>query len=228
MPTQWAMGITTVPQRGEGGLYTRTLWNLTDSGFGSVDTFIDDNPGVNQFYNYVRGLWWLYCSNPNVDRYIMFEDDIVLCKNVREYLEHTNVELTRGYWNLYCAPENYDTLNYRGSMPGSWYRSDQRGRGALALMFSNEGLRTLLSSKILVNHPRDAHNGRFCVDRIICEAMNKEGWKELVHNPSLVQHVGEHSTIKDKPFLQSPNFPGEDFDAMTLLAVNRDGSKVVK
>lgn len=98
-----------------------------------------------------------------------------------------------------------------------WYLSDQFGKGAVALVFSNEALRVLLRQKHFVDRPTDAHRGWRAVDGGIVTAMQKAGWQEYVHNPSLVQHTGTVSAMGNKTHLQANTFRGETFDARELV-----------
>lgn len=223
--TTWEYGVTTVPQRIDHVL-PRTLRSLERGGFHIhqdrifVDGSIMPNhmpkavcrgKPIGQFGNYILALWELYLRNPHADYYAMFEDDIVMCRNARAYLEDTMPGLP-GYVNLYTAPENASSQRRVG-----WYGSDQVGRGALALVFHHHQLLYLLYQSSLVHHPKDAHKGKKAADWAIKRAMG-ERYAEYVHNPSLVQHVGEMSVVdKNKVFTNSPVFAGEDFDAMELL-----------
>ena len=48
-------------------------------------------------------------------------------------------------------------------------------------------------------------------------AFRKAGWAEYVHAPSLVQHIGERTSMGNKPQPSADSFPGEEFDATELL-----------
>jgi len=48
-------------------------------------------------------------------------------------------------------------------------------------------------------------------------ALKKVGWKEYVHNPSLIQHTGKISIIGNGNHPLAPSFKGEEFDALDLL-----------
>jgi hypothetical protein len=62
------------------------------------------------------------------------------------------------------------------------------------------------------------------VDGGVVETMNQQGFREVVHNPSLVQHTGLDSTIKlghrGRPPRTALTYPGDGFDALTLLPGN--------
>ena len=224
---EWSYGITTVPERIENGLLKQTIDSLARSGFSKPYLFVDgadprelpewvyDYPvtvrsdKLRTFGNWVSAAWSLYVYEPKADRYAVFQDDFVVSRNLRGYLEQCEFPST-GYLNLYLFPQN------EREQVG-WYLSNQLGKGAVALVFSNEGLRTLLKSDHFVERPRDLIRGHKAVDGGIVTAMNKAGWKEWVHNPSLVQHTGQKSTMGNAKQPLARTFRGEDFDLLLLV-----------
>jgi hypothetical protein len=228
---RWAYGVTTVPSRRK-QLLPRTLASLGRAGFNQphlfVDGDVDSRSWIEQFKLDVTCRWpavktagnWglaaveLYIRHPEADRYAIFQDDFVTYKNLRRYLE-TVPYPEKGYCNLYTFPSNQELAKGRKG----WYESNQFGRGAVALVFTKDALLAALTHPHLVERPQDAQKGTMKVDGGIVVAMQKAGWKEYVHNPSLVQHVGLASTIEarhdNQP--QARSFKGEEFDAMELL-----------
>lgn len=244
-PVVWASAITTVPERES--LLHRTLSSLAIGGFGEPQVFVER--GLKAF-----GTWWhalveLWIRNPHADRYAMFQDDVVCCKNLRRYLDAIP-HPPMGYWNLFTYRENEKLVKEVGDKVG-WFeasilkttpydpkRRDQVGVGALALVFPRRALVELLTSKHLVTRPMDRSvecklDGNDKADRnidgCVVTAMNKAGYREYVHVPSLVQHTGDTSVIgwemeeqlrilgKKRPPRLAKSFPGESFDAMNLL-----------
>ncbi len=228
----WSYGVTTVPAR-LGSTLPRTLASLARAGFDRPRLFVDGakysagwddfglevttrHPSIRpptNFANWILSLWELYLRQPDADLYAVFEDDIVLCRNVRAYMEAGAVALAKGYWNLYTVPTN-------GRLPRAkhgWFRSDQLGKGALSLVFTRGGVQELLSSQYFVCLPCNEVRGWKNIDGGIVTAMKKNGWSEYVHLPSLVQHVGDESVIGNKWRDPADTFPGEEFDAMELL-----------
>ena len=224
--------MTAVRQRLEDGLLGRTLASLSAAGFDAPRLFVDGDrdghewtrlgcevtfrcPAVRTF-----GAWWLaavelYLREPHADRYAVFQDDMVACRNLRSYLEMSTYP-ERAYLNLFTDPSNTrDAVGWSESATLGDCVS-QGGRGAVALVFSNEALRTLLSHKHFVDRPLDLDRGHRAVDGGIVTAMNKAGWREHIHNPSLVQHTGDVSSMGNMPHIPAPSFPGESFDATTL------------
>jgi hypothetical protein len=254
----WAVGVTTVPER-RAALLPRTLASLAKAGWSRSTLFVD---GVSheeaasyrrQFLldvvsrgpepirpvgNWWLALWELYIRNPGLDRFLIVQDDVIFARNVRAYLERLQWPCD-GYLNLYCHPANEVWLIGRenrfhraqplGGPGGNPLK--QKGLGALALAFDRTAVYKLLANRHFAGKVADPLRGWRAIDGGIVEALNQEGWSEMVHRPSLCQHVGEQSTFDhngSSPGLLDPNthrwepgsfsdtFPGEDFDAATL------------
>lgn len=227
---KWAYGITAVPERFKTTL-PQTVESLRDAGFNEPTIFVDGPapplfvPGkqvvnrttrIKAYGNWLLGLWELYIRNPKADRFIMFQDDVVTYQNLREYLEELPYPM--GYCNLFTFPHNIQP--YSG-----WYPSCQMGKGACALMFDNHMLRMLLSCPRLVSHLHTPPNnnrphinkGEQGIDAAVIESIKALGWREYVHNPSLVQHIGDVSTMDHGQFPDANTFRGTRYDAMELL-----------
>lgn len=227
----WAYGVTTTPMR-FAGLLPQSLGSLARAGFDRPHLFVDGcddpapyrqkfgllvtprpSPGVGNFGNWWSSMIELYCRNPKADRYVMFEDDVLCCQNLRQFLEQT--ELPDGYWNLFTFPQNERVAppKHRG-----WFPSNQRGLGAQGLMFDQKSIMDLLHAPLMVHHPLTSR-GTKRIDGVITDAMHATGRIEHCHYPSLMQHVGIASSIPGNP-RQPPakSFPGEDFDCLSLLS----------
>lgn len=230
-PVKWAYGVTTVPSRAKDGeVLEKTLDSLVAAGFPEPLLFMDGGlAGYPQRYhhleivyrhrtiraygNWILGMWELYLRKPDAKFYAMFQDDLIACKNLRQFLEKSEYPL-QGYWNLYTFPENVGDAG--------WHRSNQMGLGAVGLVFDGDTLRTLLSSIHMVNRVTDAKRGHKSIDGGVVTAMNKAGFREYVHTPSLIQHqLGHPSAIRNDVQPQAPDFPGADFDAMEFLNVGK-------
>lgn len=245
---KWVYGITTVAERRD-SLLPRTLRSLSAAGFPTPRLFIDgaENiepwkhfnlpitaryPKVRAFGNWVLSLAELLLRDGNADRYAIFEDDVLFTRNLRQYLEALPFP-KRGFWNLYTRQPGHQLAppspNYRG-----WYLSNQKGKGALGLIFNRDGVLDLLSHKEhVISRPIHASDGwQWRTDTAIIEAMSQLGYKEYIHAPSLTQHTGIRSTIprpkkrggeeykKWLPHTMAISFPGEEFDATELLRRN--------
>lgn len=228
----WAYGVTTVPSRVD-DLLPKTLASLSAAGFDSPRLFVDGErdparyshfdleatfhwPNLRTFGNWVTALWELYLRNPAATRFALFQDDFITYRNLRSYLERSPMP-ERSYLNLFTFPSNQilaPSKDYVG-----WYKSNQLGRGAVALVFDRPGVLALLQSKSFVEKPMDVHRGHKAVDGGIVEAMKHAGYTEYVHSPSLTYHTGLVSSMKNPRHPQTTSFRGEQFDVMELLSV---------
>ena len=231
-PITWAYGITTVPERIDKE-FTQTLHSLCDAGFPDPHIFVDgcDDPSLYSKFerrvsctpkppisivgNWMLGMWELYVRDHKATYYAMFQDDILAVGNLREYLEKCEYP-KKGYWNLYCHEEN---RKYTNGKPG-WQLAFQKGLGALGLIFDRTALQTVMNAGLLIRKPASAQRNRAtkALDGGILEGMKNAGYKEYVHNPSLLQHTGGISSLNNHGrLLPIDSFPGTDFDALTLL-----------
>jgi hypothetical protein len=178
----------------------------------------------------VLTLWELLLRTPNAERYAIFQDDLLAYKNLRGYLEQLTLE-SKTYWNLYTVPMNHDRIktveDEQGRKRGivGWHRAAYPGKGALALVFSREGVLALFSGeagKHMVERVIDSNIGRRNIDGGVADSMEKVGYTELVHWPSLVQHTGRLvSTIgTSAQRREATEWHGENFDALSLLERN--------
>lgn len=251
----WVCGVTTVPDRRNDYL-PHTMRSLVSAGFRVDRLFVDGAkdgtwwerehrvpvtcrwPHAGIYASWILGLWELYLRNPDAERYAMFQDDVLLCRNTRLYLDQQpwpKGDTGKSYLNLMTLDPNDMLLTghiKRGNRwvkendgkPIGWHedclldgpKRQQQGRGATALAFSREGVMALISCPhmSLRMHNQDRRN-RF-VDGAVVEAMNGMGWRSLVHNPSLAFHIGVKST-KNSSYRPVATFPGEDFDALKML-----------
>jgi hypothetical protein len=152
----------------------------------------------------------LYSVFPKANRFALFEDDLDTCTNLRRYLEQQDL-LDKVYWNLLTHDCN---LALTGPEEG-WHESNQRGLGALGLVFSRHGVQDLLTSPDFHNRIR---NGRHAADGMVIDVLKPLGYKEWIHNPSLLQHIGMKSTLGHK-YGPMKGFRGTAYDPTVLLPV---------
>ena len=220
---KWATGVTVAPRKNP--TFDRCYQSFLDSGFiphifkepgVSIDPAFLVNGVTERMYalgawkNWLLGLRELRTSNPDAEIYGMFQDDALLCKNVKPYLENV----------LWPSP-NASVVSIYTPRP---YASDSTwsyGRlplwGAVAYFFTKDTLNSLL------NHPIIRRwDGDKCIDIKVgewCEAIKKA---PMFHNPSLAQHISECSSIWGNDVAAEGDraafeFVGENFDAMQLL-----------
>lgn len=230
---KWSYGITTVPSR-MCECFPVTLDSLRRAGFDKPIVFVDGANGGHEYFgteivyrpsnvgtvaNWILAILEVYLRDPHADRYAMFQDDFITYRNLRTYLESVPYP-AKSYLNLYTFPQNQELC---GPQSG-FYRSNQNGLGAVALVFDREAIISLFSgSDHLMRKPTDRtlygtrERGRILIDGGIVESMNKAGYTEYVHNPSLVQHIGQVSSMGSGRQQLAVSFRGEGFDAMNLL-----------
>ncbi len=236
---KWSYGVTCVPQR-RSTLLGKTLASLAATGFDNPTLFVDGLPhdavetwqgmfknsfgfplAVSNRYpqmkavgNYILALWELLIREPSADRYVIFQDDIACVSNLRKYLDSVAIDKT--YLNLFTFPKNQETAAGRTG----FYPAIGKGLGALALVFDRDGLMTLLTHGHTARKPTLAGlQGIRSIDGWVYEALAGSGYREMVHNPSLVQHTGaDVSAIGNKRHPLAISFPGEQADALQFLS----------
>lgn len=187
--------------------------------------------------NWILSFYELFLRNHDADRYVLFQDDLICARNLRGYLEAAAYPdgldgQPPGYLNLLTFPSNQLLAPKAESDPWGrggvgFYPSNQLGKGAVALAFNRSAAVTLLSARTMVERSLDrtdalgSRRGTVNVDGGIVTAMNAAGYREYVHNPSLVQHIGVHTTIPGHEGLpKAISYRGHDFDALTLLGAS--------
>lgn len=218
----WCCGLTTVPERCE-DLLPATIESLVATGFPAPTIFMDGpceglyklpmqvvnfHPKVGHLSNWMTALFHLYITNPKADRYAIFEDDFITCSNLREYLDSQELPL-KVYWNLLTHDVN---LAKAGPDEG-WHESNQKGKGAVALVFSPQAVRDLLTNIDFVNRQKGRANS---ADGTVIDLLKPMGYKEWIHNPSLVQHVGLVSSLGHK-YGPVRGFRSTEYNPMELL-----------
>lgn len=253
----WTYGITTVPSRRFTTL-PHTLRSLSAGGFPNSRLFVDVIDGKQSDYstlnlpvtfrqpalglhgNWILSLYELYLREPLVDRYCLFQDDIITYRNLRQYLNRCKLKNDQ-CWNLYTFPPGYQTTPPNPEPPGTvlttpgtswcgpegsgWYPSNQFGRSALALVFPREAVKKILSHPHIIQKAENTER-RNTIDGAISEVIRNLGVTEYVHDPSLVNHIGDESTIghhvkTDRGYTSKyppcQTFRGENFNATELL-----------
>ncbi len=251
---KWAYCITTTAKRLDTHLL-KTIASLKAAGFDNehagpdgLRIFADDTthnmaneieeatglrvsarfPAVRVYGAWVLALWEMYIREPHADRYAVFQDDIAVCKGLREFL--SSVPFPRkAYLNLFTCSRYQGTCprDARHQQLEGWYNPNYiiKGLGALGLVFDREGVLEVLKAKNMVEKPiiKNQHDTRHwrTVDGAIFTALDQQGYVELVHNPSLIQHTGLTSSIGNASNVVAISFKGEGFDARSLLPSKR-------
>lgn len=248
MDLKWACGVTTVPSRRTTTL-PGTIASLYAAGFLDLRLFIDGcsngdvkpykqhypglgitthDPPVHAFGNFWLGLLEMYLREPLADLYGLFQDDVLICKNTKLYLEATipsscEERFHPPYFNLITVKHNEDLIREKGI---GWHHSNQLGWGAQGLIFPRQTMFMMFQSRHMVERPQGMRNGVpdpprawKNLDGGVCASIKSCGGIELVHYPSLIYHVEGPSAIgnqRDGRMTQG-TWLGEAFDTMTLI-----------
>lgn len=227
----WSYGITTILDRMDTTL-PKTIASLKAAGFDNPHLFVDGSlsqleyhnafgldvtcryPALRVTGNWICALWELYVKNSHADFFAIFQDDLIISRGAREYIERTAPK-GRYYFNLYNVPQNEQLKP--AALRHGWYPSNQCGRGALGLVFQVEAVQTLLGARHLIHKPRDLERGWRTIDGAVVDSMKQCAFKEMVPFPSIVQHTGEMSTIGTPDRAVPKSFRGEHFNLVSLL-----------
>jgi len=208
---QWAAAVTTA-RRGADYL-TGTLKSLAMAGWLRVHVFadvgadpVDSQPWhpsdrwLGPYQNFLRALEALADIYPNADAYAVFQDDILVSRGCRLWLEgQLWPDPLPGVVSLYTAAEIAAGRN------DGWFGLDpallpRKAYGALAYVFPPAHAKKFLSSP-----PK--HGSRTMLDVAVGRWCRENGLPYVQHVPSLVQHVGEVSAITRGPDEQRPRAP---------------------
>ena len=229
----WAVGVTTAP-RPEPTI-KRCLRSLVKAGWDMPRIFAE--PGVQLTAEFghlpmttrqeTSGAWpnwWLGLSElvlrqPEADAYLMVEDDVLFCRNLRSWLEQELWPADRVAVVSLFTPQIY-AKEVRG-----WHITSAGAglAGAQGLVFPNVAARMLLAHPWAVNHRRQGgSSGLKETDAVIGRWAQAVGLPVYHHSPSLTQHDGETSTLEHGELRcsnrYSRDFVGEEFDALFLLS----------
>jgi len=134
----WSYGVTTVPSR-RYTTFEPTLLSLKEAGFPHPWIFADGcnqpeayethsymrittrHPRVGAFGNWIMALWELYIREPKAQWFALFQDDILLCKNLKQYFEASG--FFGEFINLYSNPEN-EKFAQQANEEG-WFENNQ-------------------------------------------------------------------------------------------------------
>lgn len=231
---RWAVGITTAP-RGQWTL-PRAIGSLCTSGFDRMTIFAEPGspiPGLPAeidvverpkrlgiHHNYVESLRDLLQAHPQADTLAIFQDDVIVCRHLREFLD---ADLWPA-WN--CGVVSAYSPNFHGyekSHSGGCHRVSQAHLiGACAMVFPRH------AAEMIVKHPlaeswrgrakgrANSREDRKAVDAFIGHVVRQIGLRSYFYSPSLVQHVARVSTVRHGGATgkrRSAGFPGEQADA---------------
>ncbi|ODA31440.1 hypothetical protein [Planctopirus hydrillae] len=210
--SHWGVGITTAPR--EIPTLDATLDSVSRAGFTEVQLFAEpdtplpsrknshrQNVTISQrgttlgaFPNWYVSLTELVLSQPKAKGYLLLQDDAELAASLVPYLEQIFPEcpLPQGIYSLYCPAHEArpQTRGFVAIDPG-W-----QAWGALAYLVSPLTARRLLTDRSILDHrPHGPAAGLKNIDSVVGWWCRRAGVPYFVHQPSLVRHLGETSTL---------------------------------
>jgi hypothetical protein len=204
---KWAVGVTTAPRAVP--TVDWSLDSLIRAGWDSPRVFQDapvplsarsaDLPAtvrataIGAWPNYYLGLIELLLREPDADAFLMVQDDALFYdrQDLRSYLEQVLwLSDPPGLVSLYCSAA------YTRPVHG-WHRLESRWVwGALAFIFPAQLARRFVSDPEVFDHRRGAPPGeRAYIDTLIGNWAERHGVPIYFPTPSLVQHIGDASTL---------------------------------
>ena len=198
----WAVGLLTAPRRRP--VIRQTLDSLRRSGFDRIHVFAEPgsvvppaDPDVTvtvherrlgNFLNFYSSLSVMLAENPSADAIAVFQDDIQLADGLRQWCDAQFWPLDAGVVSLFTPRlHSGKTIGWSVLISGR-----ERVCGAQALVFRRDALQRFLSDPqvMLRLQTRDQHD-----DAVVAAWVAREGTGIAYHTPSLVQHVGDVSSI---------------------------------
>jgi hypothetical protein len=151
------------------------------------------NPAAGAWPNHYLALLELTLRRPDADAFLILQDDALIYdgENVREYLEQALWPGDRlPVVSLYC-PAPYTARRY------GWHAYRKAWVwGALALVFPRAVVQTYLRDRSVCRHRwRSGSGGLAQIDTLLGWWARRRGIPSWFPTPSLVQHIGETSTL---------------------------------
>lgn len=208
---RWAVGLTTSPRR----LPTidTCLDSVRQAGWSDVRLFMDDSvdlaerhrslassvrtPRLGAWPNYYLSLTELLMRCPGADAYLLLQDDVLFYGHpgLKAYLEKLWLPLREqaALASLFCPRD------YTRSEAGWHQLSETWFWGALAFIFSREAAQRFIVDRQVMSHRwhTDYGEGTKGIDVVIGAWAARNDIPIFYPSPSLVQHIGEVSTMWD-------------------------------
>lgn len=215
---KWHVFVTTAPRKD--CTLTTCIHHIRQAGW---EPLIHAEPGSTQtdaktvWNEYRKGLWcnWLSAAEyalqeTDADIILSMQDDVRLHPLSRAYVEHAAWPTkSTGFISLY-TPKHYSIKMRRLAPPGVIRVNTQSLWGACALAFPRKALQRLLRTPTVLNwlgaKPRSGDESIYDKrredptliansDTAIGKACNLLGLEMYFCNPSLSDHIAEHSTV---------------------------------
>jgi hypothetical protein len=154
-----------------------------------------------------------------VDQLIYCEDDVTPCRNAIRYIARMRVPPARAFVDFYCGRKELPETPGVHDVPAIGFSGTQ------CFLISRQVMAWLMSRDPLAVMP-DQRYGHIYTgsDMALAAHLMESPWSRyLVHLPRLVQHDGDVSIAHPRKGERRRPFPGEDFDALSLLPQNVPG-----
>lgn len=237
---KWTVGLITAPRK-EGYYLDKTLDSLARTGFSDVRIFAEPGSIVPEGYNatyrkkqygdwtnWATAFYELLLSEPDTDLFLMIEDDIILCRMTKEYLEYSIPQLGEFASVSPYTPSKLKRRNIVG------FHNESRGIqtwSTQAVVMTRQKAICFFSDYDVQRHRFENVFGKdekyWCLpytdsknsikDVVIGHWAAKNNLPIYYHTPSLVEHIGYHSTLTDMKTTvensrKSADFVGENYD----------------
>ena len=225
---RWAVGMTTAPRRDP--TIEASLTSMAEAGWPTPRLFVEpetDLPAValtlpltsrddrlGAFPNWFLALSELYQRNPHADGFLICQDDVLLSRGTRNYLERSLWPAPEvGVVSVYCpahhAESERDGFQQVDAGWDTW--------GALAYVFPNPSVRALLADIQVINHRHHGPGqGDRNIDSVVGNWCRRTGRPYFVHWPSLAEHIGGTSTIWRHASIGGKRRAGQFLDAIDM------------
>jgi len=202
---RWAVGVTTSPRRDS--TLEQTLDSMYRAGFDSVRLFMDGTVRLPQRHQTIPLTWredsvgawpaWymslaeLVLHQPDADAYLLVQDDVLLAdrESLKAYLEQVlwpGNEL--GIVSLF-SPEYRMHPGWHSGPPSPWF-------SAQALLLPNSIARLLLCDADVSRRCLEAAGGHHIpIPTVLADWASRRSIPIHQPSPSLVQHIGNTSTL---------------------------------
>ncbi len=202
----WAVGVTTAPRPKP--TIDACLDSLIQAGWESPRLFVDSAVTIAERFhhlpvtfretklgawpNYYMAIVELLMREPNADAFMLVQDDIIFDHrhHMREYLEEILWPADPiGAVSLYCSKAYTQPRAGWHAMNETWVW------GALAFVFSRESAKRFVTDRGVVDHRSDPGEGLIQIDMQIGIWARRQSLPIYFPTPSLVQHIGDSSSI---------------------------------
>ncbi len=230
---KWTVGVTTAP-RNKGYYLDRTLRSLQNAGWSDVVVFAEPNSPIPEDFaghvvhrrkrygdwtNWGSGLYELFLSEPDTDYFFMVEDDALICRGAKKYLELVIPQLgdfgsisiytpgkyrqtSRGFSNCCEGIETWSTVTVIMSHRSVWrfFSDPDVQRHRFEDIFKVETAWWLGTPQ--ASYGRGYTSivdtvGNTVKDAVIGKWAEKHNLPIYYHTPALAEHIGYYSTLTD-------------------------------